>query len=147
MSDDCPMRMKLAGFVAHGKDVVALQREIIEAGGVGAPARHVRFFRAHDVRRRAHLHAAETERAVHQPDLEFDGHARLDDAGRQKVNAARTDVACNQRDRDRLDHFAYSRQAKRQRKRSARIAAALVRNADRMRRHAGEAPWPRFSRS
>jgi len=41
---------------AHGEDVVALQGEIVEAGGVALPAGHRTLFRAHDVRSGAHLH-------------------------------------------------------------------------------------------
>src|ERR1700722_1640852 len=86
-------RRGLADFVAHGQEIVAFEREIVEARGVCSPAWGVGVFGAHHVSCRAHLHAAEAERPVDECDFEFDGHSRLDDARGERIDSARADIA------------------------------------------------------
>ncbi len=71
----------LMAAVAQRDDVVAAQREVIEGGGVTAPAGHVHVLGAHDVRSGAHLNAALAERPLDERDFQFDGRARFEYRG------------------------------------------------------------------
>jgi hypothetical protein len=131
--------------IAHGKDIVALEREVVEAGGVTSPARHFAFFAADDMCSGAHLHATVAVRTVDQGYFELYGRAGRDLSRRKEIDAARTDVSSHQGHGRRLRRGTYANQAKRQRKRSAGIAAAVVRHADAMSRYTRETPRPGLS--
>ncbi len=55
----------LAAVVAFGQDIVAAEREIVEAGRITSPARGVRSLCADNMRRSAHLDGAHPHRAFH----------------------------------------------------------------------------------
>ncbi len=96
------MRLISGRAIAERDHVVALQREIVEACGVAAPAGRLGFVGANDMSCGAHLHAAATERTLDQSYFQLDGGSGLQIAGRQKIDSAGADVAGYQRDRNGL---------------------------------------------
>jgi hypothetical protein len=71
----------LVTAIAQREDVVTAQREVVEGGGITAPAGHIDFLGANNVGCRAHLHAALTQRTFDERDFEFDGSAGLKISG------------------------------------------------------------------
>ena len=108
--------LTLVAAIAQREDVIAAQREIIESGGVTAPARHIHFLGAHNVRSGAHLDAPLAQRAFDERHFQLDRRARLKITGREEIDAARADIAGDQRDRNGFEMFANPRETKRQRK-------------------------------
>ncbi len=86
--------------IAQRKHVIAAEREIVEAGGVAAPSRHFNVLGAYDVHGGAHLNAALAERAFDERDFQLDGRARREIAWGKEIDAARADIARDQRDRE-----------------------------------------------
>jgi len=78
----------LAGVITRWKLVVAVQRDIVEAGGVASPAGDVDFFGADDMRGGEQLDATHAERAVDEGDFELDGGPRFDFTRGEKIYAA-----------------------------------------------------------
>src|SRR5271168_2600859 len=136
------MRWLLVTAIAQRDDVVAAQGEIIEGGGVTAPAGHIHFFSAHDVGGGAHLHAALAQRPLDERDFEFNGGAGLKIAWREEIDAAGADVAGYEGDGNGFEMIADARETERQRERSARIVAAFARDADGVRGNARKTLWP-----
>jgi hypothetical protein len=134
----------LVTTIAQREDVVATQREVVEGGGITAPAGHIDFLGANNVGCRAHLHAALTQRALDERDFEFDGRAGLKIARSEEINAAGTDIAGYERDGDGLEMIADACETEWQRERCARIVAALARDANGMRGNPRETLWPRL---
>ena len=79
--------------VARGHRIIAAQGKIIKSSCVAAPSRHVDFVGSHDVGRRAHLDAAHARRSVNERHFQLDGSSSGNFARREKINAARADVA------------------------------------------------------
>jgi len=138
------MRWLLVTAIAQREDVVAAQREVVEGGGITAPAGHIHFFGAHDVGCGAHLHAALAERPLDERNFEFDGGAGLKITRSEKINATRADVAGYKRDGNGLEMIADARETERQRERCARIIAAFARDANGVRGNSREPLWPRL---
>ena len=133
----------LGAAVAQGNDVVALHFEIVEAGGVSVPTGRIALFGANNVRCGAHFNASESKRTVNESDFEINRGSRLQFARREKKHAARTDIACDERDRNRLRNAFDVREAQRQAEISSRITTPLVSYANSMRRNR-EAARPSF---
>ena len=108
--------LTLVAAVAQRDDVVAPQREIVESGGVTAPARHIHFFGAYDVRSSAHLDAALAQRPFDERHFQLNRRARLKIARCEEINATRADIAGYERDWNGFEVFAHPRETKRQRK-------------------------------
>jgi hypothetical protein len=134
----------LVAAIAQRENVVAAQREVVEGGGVTAPAGHIYILSAHDVGCRAHLHATLSQRPLNERDFEFDGRAGLEIAGSEEIDAAGADVAGYECDRDGLEMIADARETKWQRKRRARIVAAFARDANGVCGNSRKTLWPRL---
>jgi len=100
--------------IAERENVVALDREIIETGGVASPSGCVGGFRANNVRRSAHLHAAKSLRAINKTNFKLYGCAGRDVARCEEINSAGTDVASDKRNGNGFGHFADAREAQRE---------------------------------
>jgi len=134
----------LVTAIAQRDDVVAAQCEVIEGGGVTAPAGHVHFLGAHDVRSGAHLHAALAQGPLDERDFQFDRGAGLKITWSEEINATGADVAGYERDRNGLEMIIDARETERQRERCAWIVTALARNADSVRGNSRKTLWPRL---
>src|SRR5580698_6356018 len=119
--------------VAQRDNVVAAQREVIEGGGVTAPAGHIDFLGTHDVGCGAHLNSALAQRPLDERNFQFNGRAGLEITRSEEIDAAGANVAGYQSDGNGLKMIADAREAERQRERSARIVAPFARDADSVR--------------
>jgi hypothetical protein len=135
----------VALLIAQREDVVAAQGEIVEAGGVTVPSRHLDFLGAHDMDRGAHLHAALAERPFDERHFQLDSCSGLEISRRQKIDAARTDVAGDEGDGNRFGAIPDTNQAYRQRKRGTRVTATLLRHSDSVCGHTSKTTRSRFS--
>ena len=87
---------RLVGAVAEGDDVVALDGEVVEGGGVAVPAGEIGVFAADNVGSGEHLDFALALRALDQRDFEFDGLAYGEFARGEEKDATGADVAGNE---------------------------------------------------
>src|SRR5271156_3092630 len=101
-----PEKRDSAAVVAFRENIVAAEREIVEAGRVTAPAWRVRCFRANDVGCGAHLDAAHSHRPLDERPFQFDGGPRLELSRGKEIDATRADVAGYKSDGHGLDHVA-----------------------------------------
>lgn len=100
--------------ITRRKLVVALESDIVEAGGVASPTGNFDVFGADDVSGSEQLNAAHAERTVHKSDLKLDGGAGLNVARGQEIDAAGADIASDEGDRIWLDSVTDPDEAHRQ---------------------------------
>jgi hypothetical protein len=127
---------RLVGAVAEGDDVVALDGEIVEGGGVAVPAGEVGILAADDVSGGEHLDFALALRALDESDFEFDGLAFGELARSQEKDAAGADIPGNEGHGEGFGLIIDANQAQRQRQSGALVIPALVRDSDRVGRNA-----------
>ena len=84
------------GAVAEGDDVVALDGEVVEGGGVAVPAGEIGVFAADDVGSGEHLDFALALRTLDERDFQFDGLAYGEFARGEEKDATGADVAGNE---------------------------------------------------
>ena len=101
------------GAVAEGDDVVALDGEVVEGGGVAVPAGEIGVFAADNVGSGEHLDFALALRALDQRDFEFDGLAYGEFARGEEKDATGADVAGNQGHREGFGLIIDANQAQR----------------------------------
>jgi hypothetical protein len=130
---------------SDGHHVIAAQGKIIKTGRVSVPARHVYRVAADDVCGGAHLDSALAMGTLEKRHLKFNRRAGGNDPRSQKVNAARADVARNERYGKRLRFIGHAKQAQRQRQRSARRSASILDDTHGVRGNACKSAWARFT--
>ena len=104
---------RLVGAVAEGDDVVALDGEVVEGGGISVPAGEIGVFAADDVGGGEHLDFALALRALNERDFQFDGLAFGEFARGEEKDAAGADVAGNKGHREGFGLIIDANQAQR----------------------------------
>lgn len=126
----------LMGLWRRRDEIVAIKIDVVKRSGKAAPARDAAVFRAHNVSGGFQAHASAAEGALDQGNLEFNGGPRRDIARSKKIDAAGTDIFCNQRHRGRLRASGNADQLQRQTQMGSRAAPPVFSDADRVGGHA-----------
>lgn len=121
-----PLRALILVASTHRHDIIAAKRKIVKTGCVTVPSGHVHGVAANDVGRGAHLDASLAGRPFEKRHFQFDCSARRNHARRQKIDAARADVAGDQCNGKRFGLLSHAKEPHRQRQRGARCAAAIL---------------------